>query len=80
MTSFLLLHSTLSLSTRGSIYCQTDSPPSNYYIGGSTCMTSMYRVALYIARSCYVCVHQQVGQSNRMTEHTQSLISATYFP
>ncbi len=23
---------------------QTESPPSNYYIGGSTCMTSMYRV------------------------------------
>ncbi len=37
----------LSLSTRGSIYCQTESPPSNYYIGGSTCMTSMYRVPTY---------------------------------
>ncbi len=37
----------LSLSTRGSI-SQTESPPSNYYIGGSTCMTSMYRVANYI--------------------------------
>ncbi len=24
----------------------TESPPSNYYIGGSTCMTSMYRVKL----------------------------------
>ncbi len=22
----------------------TESPPSNYYIGDSTCMTSMYRV------------------------------------
>ncbi len=25
---------------------QTESPPSNHYIGGSTCMTSMYRVML----------------------------------
>ncbi len=25
---------------------QTESPPSNYYIGGSTCMTSMYRVCM----------------------------------
>ncbi len=32
-----------ALSTRGSTYW-TESPPSNYYIGGSTCMTSMYRV------------------------------------
>ncbi len=36
-------HGMKSLSTRGSIYW-TESPPSNYYIGGSTCMTSMYRV------------------------------------
>ncbi len=28
----------------------------------------------------YVCISQQVGQSNTMKEHTQTLISATYFP
>ncbi len=28
---------------------QTESPPSNYYIGGSTCMTSMYIVSWYDA-------------------------------
>ncbi len=39
----------LPRSTRGSIYwSQTESPTSNYYIGGSTCMTSMYKVANYL--------------------------------
>ncbi len=38
-------HRKTSLSTRGSIYYLfIGSPPSNYYIGGITCMTSKYRV------------------------------------
>ncbi len=28
----------------------------------------------------YICRHQQVGQSITMKKHTQTLISATYFP
>ncbi len=38
---------------------QTESPPSNYYIGGSTCMTSMYRVYT----DCFGCcrIHELKG-------------------
>ncbi len=31
-------------SLQESLFIGAESPPSNYYIGGSTCMTSMYRV------------------------------------
>ncbi len=45
---------------------------------GTSCLTSF--LVLHSTTCGYVCVHQHVGQSNTIKEHTQTLISATYFP
>ncbi len=42
------------------------------------CLTSF--LALHITTCGSVCIHQQLGHPNAMKEHTQTLISATYFP
>ncbi len=39
---FICMH-----SLQEALFIGAESPPSNYYIGGSTCMTSMYRVHMY---------------------------------
>ncbi len=50
----------------------------NDKLNGTLYLTSF--LVLHSTTCGYVCVHQQVGQPITMKEHTQPLISATYFP
>ncbi len=45
---------------------QTESPPSNYYIGGSTCMTSMYRVGTPHTIIEYIMMHKDWLRMNKI--------------
>ncbi len=49
----------------------------NGIVDSTLCLTSF--LVLHRTRYGWVCIHQQVGQSNTMKENTQTLISATYF-
>ncbi len=54
---------------------QTESPPSNYYIGGSTCMTSMYRVVHCIKYSKFFIWDKKAIFHNKWRHHQKKVIA-----